>query len=239
MFIIGDVHGELQLLQNLLSYIEDDHVYFVGDLIDRGPKSIETLQFVIENTQYKVVLGNHEEMMLNYLRSIGRSEKLFWFDNYGNTTLKSYSCLSEKKQQQIFQYLQNLPYYYYIEDLNVLISHAGVKGYPLTPVSNDFNTLLNMQKPNDFLWSRRREFIFNDYIKSFNTIFISGHTPTTSLGPSKKDPKIVKIENRFLIDCGAFFTGILAGIQIADNKVTAHYYSNYKGYFKEELGDLR
>jgi serine/threonine protein phosphatase 1 len=64
--IIGDVHGHYDGLMLLLDSIEpttDDQIYFLGDLIDRGPKSAQVVDFVRENN-YGCVLGNHEQMAL-------------------------------------------------------------------------------------------------------------------------------------------------------------------------------
>lgn len=65
MLIIGDVHGQLALLKGLLNNVHDEEVYFVGDLIDRGPESIATLKLIMESS-YKVVMGNHEKIMKIY-----------------------------------------------------------------------------------------------------------------------------------------------------------------------------
>jgi serine/threonine protein phosphatase 1 len=82
LYAVGDIHGRLDLLDDLLGQIEDDIfarpvgsavVVFLGDLIDRGPDS----QGVIERlrnlapfpAQTFVLLGNHEEMLLRTLQA--------------------------------------------------------------------------------------------------------------------------------------------------------------------------
>ncbi|NEP44268.1 MAG: serine/threonine protein phosphatase, partial [Okeania sp. SIO2H7] len=65
--IIGDVHGHYDGMIALLEAIapgKKDEVYFLGDLIDRGPKSAQVVDFV-RKSPYKCLLGNHEHMMLN------------------------------------------------------------------------------------------------------------------------------------------------------------------------------
>lgn len=67
---IGDVHGmlrELEELVNLLRPTSDDSLVFLGDLIDRGPEPVETVRFV-RALNATVVLGNHEEKALRFLR---------------------------------------------------------------------------------------------------------------------------------------------------------------------------
>lgn len=62
IFIIGDCHGEYEKLRSLLAnipYERNDQIYFVGDLIDRGPDSAKLIKF-IRDSQFNVVKGNHE-----------------------------------------------------------------------------------------------------------------------------------------------------------------------------------
>jgi serine/threonine protein phosphatase 1 len=64
MIVIGDVHGGFDTLIKLIEKLPNDNICFVGDLIDRGPKSAQVVDFVIENN-YDCVLGNHEELMIH------------------------------------------------------------------------------------------------------------------------------------------------------------------------------
>ena len=70
-YVIGDLQGCFDELQSLLKSInyqpENDHLWFVGDIVNRGPKSLECLRFVKElNEQGKadMVLGNHDFHLL-------------------------------------------------------------------------------------------------------------------------------------------------------------------------------
>ncbi|NEQ24953.1 MAG: serine/threonine protein phosphatase, partial [Microcoleus sp. SIO2G3] len=53
----------MQLLMAIAPLAEDD-VYFLGDLIDRGPKSFQVVDFVRENG-YQCLLGNHEQLLID------------------------------------------------------------------------------------------------------------------------------------------------------------------------------
>lgn len=88
--VVGDIHGELEALQNLLSHLgydpdgrhsEGRHLVFVGDLVDRGPDSpavVQRVRGLVESGAAQMVLGNHE---LNLLRGEFKSGN-GWF--YGD-----------------------------------------------------------------------------------------------------------------------------------------------------------
>lgn len=69
-FVVGDLHGHRGLLEAMLSRAGfdtgRDRLFAVGDLVDRGPASLETLA-LIEQPWFHAVLGNHELLLLNYL----------------------------------------------------------------------------------------------------------------------------------------------------------------------------
>ncbi|MCI5121675.1 MAG: serine/threonine protein phosphatase, partial [Candidatus Electrothrix sp. AUS4] len=72
--VIGDIHGCLNPLRNLLNLIENEAGTFVflGDYIDRGSESKEVVECVLEfkkkHRNVITLLGNHEIMLINYLR---------------------------------------------------------------------------------------------------------------------------------------------------------------------------
>jgi calcineurin-like phosphoesterase family protein len=91
---IGDVHGCAKALRALLEIISpqrEDTVIFLGDCVDRGPDSkqvIDELLALREKCRLVPLLGNHEEMMLNYLDGIPQPDN--WLDVGGAATVESY-----------------------------------------------------------------------------------------------------------------------------------------------------
>ena len=72
-YLIGDVQGCFNQLQDLLEEIqfqpERDRLGFVGDLVNRGPNSLETLRFISQLRNPIIVLGNHDlHLLALYLR---------------------------------------------------------------------------------------------------------------------------------------------------------------------------
>lgn len=86
--IIGDIAGQYDTLLALLSKMPSTAAPLsVGDMIDRGPKSKEVLEFFMN--QGKAILGNHEHFMLTeYYKPL--YERGIWLANGGKATLKSF-----------------------------------------------------------------------------------------------------------------------------------------------------
>ncbi|MCD5380883.1 metallophosphoesterase [Candidatus Gracilibacteria bacterium] len=114
---IGDIHGcydELKLLIKRLNIKEKDNVYFVGDYINKGPKSFKVVKFLYRNReQFKGVLGNHDYYFFEKLKNdikLNKDEK------------KLYKKL--KENPKIFKYYRELPLY--IEENDFLLIHGGL-----------------------------------------------------------------------------------------------------------------
>ena len=65
-FVVGDVHGEFDTLEALLAQIEfdrtRDRLFALGDLIDRGPRSLDASAWLEDGRIALSVRGNHEEL---------------------------------------------------------------------------------------------------------------------------------------------------------------------------------
>ena len=67
--MIGDIHGYYDSFLGLVSKLnldDGDLVISIGDMIDGGPESVGVVDFFIENDQFLAILGNHEQMLLDY-----------------------------------------------------------------------------------------------------------------------------------------------------------------------------
>jgi bis(5'-nucleosyl)-tetraphosphatase (symmetrical) len=80
IYLVGDIQGCFNELTSLLSQVDFDHkkdtLYLAGDLVARGPKSLETLRFVKSlGNSAKVVLGNHDLHLLAVHAGIKKAKK--------------------------------------------------------------------------------------------------------------------------------------------------------------------
>ena len=100
-FAIGDVHGDLDALKNLIKSLDlskGDKLIFLGDYIDKGPYSKGVMDYLIDlKDHYKCVfiLGNHEERMLLALDKGGKFMRN-WINHGGKSALKSYDAFKVK-----------------------------------------------------------------------------------------------------------------------------------------------
>ncbi len=203
IFAIGDIHGCLDKLEELIGKIpvdyQKDQLVFLGDYIDRGKDSREVVDFVIslKNKFSNIVylMGNHEFMFLNFLD--GAEEELY-LANGGRYTLQDYDIVfADSPEERIkkvparhLQFYQSLlPYY---ETEHYLFVHAGLMP-GLEPAE---------QKIDDLVWVRR-EFIDSFY--DFGKTVVFGHTRFGR-------PLIEK--NKIGIDTGAVYGAQLTCIEL-------------------------
>lgn len=136
IYIISDLHGCFKSLKALINQFpnkENSKIVFVGDLIDRGASSCEVVKFIMDNN-YDCVLGNHEEMFLEFTPSKDNEDlsnsKHWLFNCGGEQTLKSYTCKDEYYKQ--YDFIKTLPLYLEYKDYKtvdnryLVVSHSAV-----------------------------------------------------------------------------------------------------------------
>ncbi|MBW4648966.1 MAG: serine/threonine protein phosphatase [Kastovskya adunca ATA6-11-RM4] len=190
--VIGDVHGHYETLMILLDEIaptSDDNVYFLGDLIDRGPQSAQVVEFV-KQSPYHCLLGNHEQMLIDVLgdgQMYGPALQA-WLYSGGHSTVNSYGeggILPEH-----IKWMQSLPTHLDLGD--VWLVHAGV--HPTIPIE---------QQTSDQLCWIRDEFHSMTQPYFPDKLIITGHTITFTL-PSVQPGKIAQGQGWLDIDTGAY-----------------------------------
>ena len=211
LYVIGDIHGRLDLLDQLIEAIRrdvDEHgndslTVTLGDYIDRGPNSRGVIERLLANPfpgRFVALKGNHEALLESFLdeptigsqwRHLGGLETLHSFGvpvaslmvarNYDQAAEQLRTALS----QEHTSFLASLKTSLIVDQY--FLCHAGVRpGIPL-----------ERQSEEDLLWIRD-EFL-NSRI-DFGKIVVHGHTPV-------EEPEV--LSNRINIDTGAFATGRL------------------------------
>lgn len=212
--VIGDIHGCLNTLQNLVSNIHRTYptieIYCVGDLIDRGNFSYEVVEFV-NSEKIKFTPGNHDLMMYYFIKhptnEIGRP----WPHNGYEPTLISYNDHFEKLNAHL-DFIINSPLYYNLNDC--FISHAGISRHMKNQLPKNFAEDLdsleqtvkaNLNKEEGILWTR-------DTLLNIGKLQVVGHTIKKEIIHSEKT-------NALYIDTGAFLGNKLSAVIVQNNKV--------------------
>lgn len=213
-YLMSDIHGEYQKYLKMLEKIDfsdDDTLYILGDMIDRGPQSAELLIDVFSRDNVSVIMGNHELMAIPMLEMLlsDISEKEFqsgnnytaifsllnWKMNGGSSTCNSFSKISPSERLRLLSEIKKLPLYKTVEfngDKFILV-HSGISNF-------DENKPLECYTAEELVFSRPD---FNKrYYSENHTYVVYGHTPTdTVIGENK----IFKGSGNICIDCGATF----------------------------------
>ncbi|NJN24218.1 MAG: serine/threonine protein phosphatase, partial [Acaryochloridaceae cyanobacterium RL_2_7] len=190
--IIGDVHGHYDGLLSLIDFLElkaADELYFLGDLVDRGPKSAQVVEFV-KSSGYPCLRGNHEELMIAACNQSAQDYSVFqmWASCGGHQTLDSYN--SPDLLQEHVAWFKTLPTYIDLGDLWLV--HAGV----------DPTKELEQQTAEEFCWIRSA---FHKSSKPFfeDKLIVTGHTITFTL-PQVEPGQIAQGIGWISIDTGAY-----------------------------------
>jgi serine/threonine protein phosphatase 1 len=219
IYAVGDIHGRLDLLERLFSRIDADIAQrpvtrpifvFLGDYIDRGPSSRETIELLLKRSEISECVflkGNHEQIAVSCLNN----PRMFnqWLRLGGIETLVSYGVkpghfVSRPKVAELqaafhralprthLNFFREQPTSFACGDF--FFAHAGVKP----------RVILAHQTEQDLLWIREEFLTSND---DFGKIVVHGHTPTHAIEVRT---------NRVNIDTGAYATGRLTCLVIED-----------------------
>ena len=103
-YVMSDIHGQFDAFMRMLKQIdftENDELYILGDVVDRGSKSIECIKWIMEQDNVLTLLGNHEIML---------------YDGYVNNAPALYQSLdeirvhlSEDEQKNIIKWIEDMP----------------------------------------------------------------------------------------------------------------------------------
>lgn len=220
-YAIGDVHGRLDLLRNLLHKIEEDSadrpsartfVVFLGDLIDRGPDSAGVLEFLRryrpDTIEPVFLAGNHEEVMLRVINGERGGLLDRWLRYGGAQTLTSYgldvaSIRIMPERRALEEIIEAVPAHHdsFLQSFadtfrfgDYLLVHAGIRpGVPL-----------NGQTQEDLHWIREP---FLSDRRNHGFVVVHGHTISDD---------VEERANRVGIDTGAYRSGLLSAFGIED-----------------------
>jgi serine/threonine protein phosphatase 1 len=217
-YAIGDVHGRLDLLLQLLAKIEEDHrsrapakayLVFLGDLVDRGPDSKGVIDHLINHppgfAKAIFLKGNHEEF---FLGALGGDLAMLqnWLVYGGAECAASYgisqgSILNSSPPEVLARLVREVPsaHLHFLECMadtfkfgDYLFVHAGIRP----------GVELDAQVSKDLRWIREG---FLDDQTDHGVVIVHGHTIVE---------EVQEHSNRIAIDTGAYRTGVLTALAL-------------------------
>ena len=222
IYVLSDIHGNERRFRSILKQIRlkpEDTLYVLGDVIDRYPAGIRILRQIMAMPNAKMILGNHEYMMLRALGEPyddnfddGRAME-HWYRNGGKVTHDHFKRIRKTMRREILDYLHSLP-------LSIDIQVNGtiyklVHGAPAEAFTHE----PPYRNPIHYAVWKRLD-VTEEPPRNFTLIF--GHTPTRYY-QDHVPMEIWHSENRIGIDCGGGYSedgvGRLACLRLDDGAV--------------------
>jgi serine/threonine protein phosphatase 1 len=221
-YVVGDIHGHLDLLDRLLTKIHrdlDDRparktlLVFVGDLIDRGPSSAQVIErlrtYRWPGVQPIFLLGNHEEVLLRILGG-DTSPIASWLKFGGAQCIASYGAdpeeLARSSDAAVLNTVRRAIPKAHVEFLKSFADTCRFGDYLFVHAGIRPGVELDLQSQSDLRWIRA-PFLSDDSDHGF--VVVHGHTITKGVD---------ECANRIGIDTGAYRTGVLTAIAIEGEK---------------------
>ena len=225
-YIMSDMHGEYSKFISMLELIkfsDNDTLFILGDIIDRGPEPIKLLKELSFRSNVFCLLGNHELMAIDMLEDLlveikeencethidtSIINKLVEYQsNGGDITLRRFKELSHQERFDLLEYLKEFELYDVVDigdKKTFILSHTG----NINP-----NKKLSEHSVEELT------FIRADYDKQVfvepDVYIVCGHTPTLAITGKAE----IYYKNNYInIDCGATFGGRLACLRLDDFK---------------------
>ena len=112
-YVMSDIHGDLDKYRSIMDQInlkDTDHLYVLGDVIDRYPYGLDILYELRDMPNVTVLLGNHEKMCYEAMVSENDSKTLpTWIKNGGQVTLNALFRMDKAEIEEIMDYIKKMP----------------------------------------------------------------------------------------------------------------------------------
>ena len=215
IYAMSDLHGEYDKYRALLEQIhfsDEDVLYILGDVVDRGEKPVEILWDMSLRSNVYPLMGNHDRMALDVLRTLtveiteesieqnltlDTMQALFlWERNGAQSTIDGFRRLPMDDRMFLLDYMEDFAPYEVVTagGRTFVLVHAGL---------GDFRPDKGLDEYDIFDLA----FIRFNYEKEYfggSTYIVTGHTPTITITGK---PEIYHSHNNICIDCGAVFPG--------------------------------
>lgn len=225
-YVLSDIHGNLGRFESIMKQINlqpDDTLYILGDVIDRYPNGIKILRRIMKMPNVKMLLGNHEYMMLSAIghckdaadekENTNWKQRRHWYRNGGMCTHENIKHIRKEYRAEVFHFLRQLPVNFEVEVNGT--KYKLVHGSPVENYDKYSWACIDYKSAEEFaVWERWYE----TSLIPEGFVLIFGHTPTCHF--QNVEPwSIWKSDEAIGIDCGCGYEeGRLACLRLEDMK---------------------
>lgn len=230
IYVLSDIHGHESRFRSIMNQIqltESDHLYVLGDCIDRHPHGLEILKELYYMPNVSVLMGNHEYMMLQAVTETRRYNPFMqlWLNNGAQPTHDAWLRYTNEQRDEVIEIIRSLPVSIEVrvKDTEYLLVHGAPIGYKR--ITDD--------PIESAVWTRIDRYARLPYAQTI----IFGHTPTWHYQVGH--PMRIFHGNKMIgIDCGCPYPdgGRLACLRLDDMK---EFYSEDYTIPQEASDDLQ
>lgn len=221
IYCMSDIHGDYEKYRRMLETIslrEEDTLYILGDVVDRGSEPVPILLDMMQRSNVRPVLGNHEYMAVLCLRALVKKiteetisefsaetvrDLCNWQQEGGQMTLEGFRRLDAARRKAVLEYLLEFELY---EEVTVngnryLLAHAGPEHFSENRPPWDYGL-------HEWTWTRL------DYTRRYykDRFLVTGHTPVACIPGNTQKDSIFRANGHIAIDCGCGSGGTLGAI---------------------------
>lgn len=196
LFAIGDIHGCFdsfkEMIEQKIKLTTTDKIILLGDYIDRGPKSKEVVDYIIElkakGFDITPLSGNHEQMLLDAWQEEQMVD--LWMMNGGAETLKSFGIKAASNLDSSYvDFFKSMKLYAQYE--NYFFVHAGFNDELEHPFEDTYH----------MIWKCRQKYTHPFFV---NKTIVHGHC---TIPASTCNERIQNNDRVINLDTGCVYTG--------------------------------
>ena len=229
-YIVSDIHGcydQYRALLEKLHFSDEDALYVLGDVVDRGPEPIKVLQDMRKRPNVVFILGNHDFTMYSLMRHLmveitkenydsHLTEEIMlalnlWLQDGGRVTMEQFRDLDSAQMKDILDYIAEASLYEVIKHngKEYRLVHAGLSNFAPDKGLDEYDLYDFLEKRADY--GRR-------YYPQDNIYLVTGHTPTVYIEGWGK-PEVYRKHGHIAIDCACVAGGKLAAFCVETEEV--------------------
>lgn len=229
-YIVSDIHGcyaqYLALLEKI-HFSDEDELFVLGDVVDRGPEPIKVLQDMMKRPNVIFILGNHDFVMYSLMKTLAVEiteenydkqlttdimlDYNLWLSDGGRVTAEQFRELDPLEMADILDYIAGASLYEVIEHngKEYRLVHAGISDFAPDKGLEEYELYNFLEERADY--SKR-------YYPQDNIFLVTGHTPTVFINGWGK-PEVYRKHGHIALDCACVSGGKLAAFCVETEEV--------------------